>query len=126
METKKQKQVSEIIKRNFGIVLQQEGIYIYGAEALVTVTTVKMSPDLGIAKIYVSVYNTLSKQEAVIELNDNLVRLRQSLGQRIKKHVRRIPHIQIYLDDMLDEMYRLNDVFDKLEEENQLGRESDN
>jgi ribosome-binding factor A len=125
METKKQKQVSEIIRRNFGIVLQQEGIYIYGAEALVTVTAVKMSPDLGIAKIYVSVYNTMSKQEAVIELNDNLVRLRQSLAYRIKKHVRRIPHIQIYQDDMLDEMYRLNDVFDKLEDDNQLGSESD-
>lgn len=121
METKKQKQVAEIIKRNFGTVLQQEGSYIYGVETLVTVTTVKMSPDLGIAKIYVSVYNTLSKQEAVIELNDNLVRLRQSLGQRIKKKVRRIPHIQIYLDDMLDEMYRLNEVFDKLEEDKQLG-----
>jgi len=65
----------------------------------------------------------MSKQEAVIELNDNLVRLRQSLGQRIKKKVRRIPHIQIYLDDMLDEMYRLNEVFDKLEEDNQLGKE---
>jgi len=123
METKKQKQVSEIIKRNFGTVLQQEGSYIYGVETLVTVTNVKMSPDLGIAKIYVSVYNTMSKQEAVIELNDNLVRLRQSLGQRIKKKVRRIPHIQIYLDDMLDEMYRLNEVFDKLEEDNQLGKE---
>ncbi len=121
METKKQKQTAEIIKRNFGVVLQHEGSYIYGAESLVTVTAVKMSPDLGIAKIYVSVYNTLSKQEAVIALNDNLVQLRKSLGQRIKRHVRRIPHIQIYLDDMLDEMYRLNDVFDKLEKDNQLG-----
>jgi len=92
---------------------------------LVTVTAVRMSPDLGIAKIYVSVYNTMSKQEAVIQLNQELVRLRQSLGHRIKKHVRRIPHIQIYLDDMLDEMYRLNEVFDKLEDENQLGKESD-
>lgn len=121
METKKQKQVSEIIKRNFGIVLQQEGSYIYGVETLVTVTAVKMSPDLGIAKIYVSVYNTMSKQEAVIELNDNLVRLRQSLGSRIRKKVRRIPHIQIYQDDMLDEMYRLNEVFDKLDKDKQLG-----
>lgn len=121
METKKQKQVSEIIKRNFGMVLQQEGSYIYGVETLVTVTAVKMSPDLGIAKIYVSIYNTINKQAAVLELNDNLVRLRQSLAYRIKKHVRRIPHIQIYQDDMLDEMYRLNEVFDRLDKDNQLG-----
>ena len=121
METKKQKQVAEIIKRNFGMVLQQEGSYIYGVEPLVTVTNVKMSPDLGIAKIYVSVYNTISKQEVVISLNEHLTRLRQSLAYRIKKHVRRIPHIQIYMDDMLDEMYRLNDVFDRLDKDNQLG-----
>lgn len=121
METKKQKQVAEIIKRNFGMVLQQEGSYIYGIEPLVTVTTVKMSPDLGIAKIYVSVYNTISKQEVVISLNEHLTRLRQSLAYRIKKHVRRIPHIQIYMDDMLDEMYRLNDVFDRLDKDDQLG-----
>lgn len=121
METKKQKQVAEIVKRNFGVVLQQEGSYIYGSEALVTITSVKMSPDLGIAKIYVSVYNTISKQEVLLELNQNLVRLRQSLANRIKKHVRRIPQIQIYQDDMLDEMYRLNEVFNRLDKEDQLG-----
>lgn len=121
METKKQKQVGELIKRNFGIILQQEGAYIYGNQALVTVTSVRMSPDLGIAKIYVSVYNIINKQEAIIELNDHIVRLRQSLAGRIKRHVRRIPQIQIYMDDMLDEMYRLNDFFDKLEDDNQLG-----
>ena len=55
-ESKRQLQTGELIRRNFGHVLQQQGSYIYGA-AFVTVTNVKMSPDLGIAKIYISVFN---------------------------------------------------------------------
>ncbi len=57
-ESKRQLQVAETIKRNFGIVLQQEGSYIYGSEVLVTVTSVKLTPDFSQAKIYLSVYNT--------------------------------------------------------------------
>jgi len=120
MESIRQKQVGELIKRHFSVVLQQEGRYIYG-DALVTVTEAKMSPDLMIAKIYLSVYNTMNKQAVVLELREHLTRLRQSLGQRVKKHVRRIPHLEIFLDDTLDEMYRLNTLFDRLHETNQMG-----
>lgn len=123
METKRQKQVAEVIKRNFSMVLQQEGGYIYGVEPLVTVTGVKMTPDFGLAKIYLSIYNTENKQAVILELEDNHSRLRQSLANRIKKQVRRIPDIAFYMDDTLDEMYRLNQLFDKLHKENQMGKE---
>lgn len=114
MESKRQQQIGEVIKRNFSIVLQQEGSYVHDVKALVTVTAVKMSPDLGIAKIYLSVYNVVDKQSVILELEENYPRLRQLLGQRVRKHVRRIPNIAFYLDDTLDEMYRLNSFFDHL------------
>lgn len=120
METKRQRQAAELIKRNFGIVLQNEGIYIYG-DALVTVTNVKVSSDFGIAKIYLSVYNTLDKESAIMMMRENYVRLRHSLGERIRKHIRRIPNLEFFQDDTLDEMYKLNVLFDKLDEEKQLG-----
>jgi len=47
--------------------------------------------------------------------------LKQSLSNRIRKHVRRIPEFQVYLDETLDEMYRLNKLFNKLDEDKQLG-----
>ena len=115
METKRQKQVGELVKRNFGLMLQQEGSLIYGHEVLVTVTNVKMSPDMGIAKIYLSVYNTENKQAVLLELEQNYLRLKQALSNRIRKKVRRIPNIQLYLDDTLDEMYRLNELFNRLD-----------
>ena len=124
-ETKRQKQVGELIKRHFSRLLQQEGSYIYGVEPLVTVTQVKMSPDLNIAKIYLSVYNTENKQEVILSMENNYFRLRQNFGQRVRKHVRRIPNLQFYLDDTLDEMYRLNALFNRLENENQMGKRSE-
>ncbi|MBP7184464.1 MAG: ribosome-binding factor A [Saprospiraceae bacterium] len=122
METKRQGQVAELIKRNFSIVLQEEGSYIFGREPLVTVTNVKMSPDLGLAKIYVSVYNVLDKQTVVLEIEEQIVRLRQSLAHKIKKFVRRIPDISVYLDDTIDEIYKIADMFQKLDEDDQLGK----
>jgi len=125
METKRQKQVAEVVKRNIGIVLQQEGSYIYGSSTLVTVTSVKMSPDFNLAKIYLSVYNRENKEAVIDEIDANIHRLRQSLAHRIKKHVRRIPEIQFYIDETLDEMYRLDNLFKDLEKNNQMGQSSE-
>ncbi len=116
-ESKRQLQISEVIRRNFSLVLQQEGSYIYGIDILVTVTSVKVTPDLSLAKIYLSVYNTESKEAVIALLEKEYPRLKSSLVSRIKKHTRRIPNFSMYLDDTLDEMYKLNHVFDKLNSE---------
>ena len=123
MESKRQKQVAEVVKRNFGILLQQEGSNIYGSEAFVTVTSVKMSPDMSIAKIYLSVYNTENKQAVILQMEDSYYHLKQGFAHRVKRHLRRVPELQFYIDDTLDEMYRLNDLFNRLEDENQMGRD---
>lgn len=115
METKRQKQVSEIIRRHFSTMLQQEGPQIYGSSVLVTVTNVVMSPDLKLAKVYLSVYNTDNKQEIILMLENEHHRIKQAFYARIRKHLRRMPDFDVYLDDTLDEMYRLNQLFDGLD-----------
>ncbi|HMN91096.1 MAG TPA: ribosome-binding factor A [Saprospiraceae bacterium] len=109
------------MKRHFSMVLQAEGSYIYGAQVLVTVTNVKMTPDFSLAKIYLSVFNTDNKQATILEMEDQQVRLKQSLAARIRKQVRRIPEIAFYLDDTVDEMYRINAMFEQLHQNNQMG-----
>lgn len=122
---KRQSQVAEIIKRNFGIMLQNEGRYIYGAEPLVTVTNVKLSPDLGQAKIYLSVYNTENKQAVLLMMEEERHKLRQAMARRIRSHVRKIPDIEFYLDDTLDEMFRVDELFKKLEKDGQMGEKEE-
>jgi len=125
MESKRQKQVGEVVRRNFSMVLQSEGGYIYGTQPMVTVTSVKLSPDMGIAKIYVSVYNVEDKQSVILQLEASNQKLRQSLANRVKRHMRRVPELNFYLDDTLDEMYRLNGLFNQLEKDKKPDRNLD-
>lgn len=123
METKRQRQVAELVKRNFSIVLQEQGVYIYGSQPLVTVTEVKMSSDMGLAKIYLSVWNTDNKQAVLLQLEEEYPRLRSALGTRLRRHVRRIPNIALYEDETIDEMYRVESLFERLHEEDQMGKD---
>lgn len=122
MQSVRQRQVGETVKRHFSMVLQQETSYLEVEDnALITVTNVKMSPDLSIAKIYLSIYNADNKQGVLLELQENYSRLKHALASRLKSHMRRTPDFEMFLDDTLDEMYRLNALFDRLEEQDQMG-----
>jgi len=83
----------------------------------VTVTTVKMSSDLQLAKIYLSIYNTENKQEPILELEEQYHRLKQSLYSKIKKQMRVMPEFKLYLDDTLDEVYKMDDLFKKINQQ---------
>lgn len=125
METKRQRQVAETVKRSFSMLLQEEGNYIYGTEPLVTVTEVKMTPDLSLAKIYLSIWNTDNKQAVLLHLEEEHARLRQNLGIRLRKHLRRIPDIAMFEDETLDEMYRVGALFDRLHKDKQMGSDEE-
>ncbi len=125
MESKRQKQVSEIVRRHFSTMLQQEGANIYGSSVLVTVTNVVMAPDLKLAKIYLSIYNTENKQEVILLMEKEHQKLKQAFYHRIRKHLRRMPDFDVYLDDTLDEMYRLNELFHDLNTNNQMGKKEE-
>jgi len=105
------------------MVLTAEGNYIYGNEALITVTEVKMSPDLGLAKIYLSVFNMMNKQEAILMMEDNYSKLKQALYSKIGKQLRIMPELRFYLDDTLDEAFKLDQLFKKMHDEKQFGEE---
>lgn len=112
-----------MIKRNFSLVLQQEGSYIYGTEPLVTVTEVHPTPDLSQAKIYLSVWNTENKQAVLLQMEEEHQRLKASLAYRLKRHIRRIPAISFFIDETLDEMHRVENLFDRLYRDDQMPKE---
>ncbi|MBK8699571.1 MAG: ribosome-binding factor A [Saprospiraceae bacterium] len=113
METKRQLQLGELIKRNFSLVLQQEGRYIYG-DVLVSVTKAIISPDQSQVKIYVSVYGAPNKEDVLMKIEENLHPLKQHLAHRIKNQIRRIPELFVFIDDTLDEMYRIDDLLNRI------------
>lgn len=124
METKRQKQISELLRRQFSMVLMEEGTYIF-EKALVTVTKVSVSPDLQNAKVYLSIFNTDNKQEVMLNIEENSFRLRHALAAKVAKQIRRMPDLQFFLDESLDEYFHMDQIFAKLRAENQMGKEEE-
>jgi len=118
-------QVAELLRRNISLVLQSEGQYIYGPEPMVTVTSVTVTPDLALAKVYLSVYNVENKQAVLLELEAAIHEVKRNLYFRIKKHVRRVPDVVFYLDDTLDEIIKVDEMMRRLREDNQMGNEEE-
>mgnify|MGYP001226955504 FL=1 len=113
MDSKRQLQVAEMIKRNFAPVFQEQGIYIYGS-AFVTVTSVKITPDMAQAKVYLSIFNADDKETVLKKVVNHTHLLKQALAARIKNQVRRIPSIFFYFDETIDEMYKVDTMFKNL------------
>ena len=114
METKRQRQVGSMIKKTMAEIIFMESGYMFQG-ALVTVTDVKMTSDLGIAKIYLSVFNAEDKMKLVDLCNDQMTTFRHALAKKLRNKLRRIPLVNFYIDETLDEMYKLNKLFDGLD-----------
>ncbi len=114
MESKRQKQVGELLRRYISMILTEEGPNIYGRDKLVTVANVRMTPDLLIANVYISVYGTETKQEVILEIDEYNTHLRQALQKKVGKQMRRMPELHFHLDDTVDEMYRVAALLDNL------------
>lgn len=106
------------------MVLMEEGPYIF-EKALVTVTRVNVSPDLQNAKVYLSVFNTDNKQEVMMGIQENNHRIRLALAGKVGKQLRRMPELQFFLDDSLDEVFRMEQLFAQLRATNQMGSEEE-
>ena len=113
MDSKRQLQLGELIKRSLAPVFQEQGPYIYGA-AFVTVTSVKVTPDLAQAKIYLSIFNADDKELVLKKVINHTHVLKQALAARIKNQVRRIPQVFFYFDETIDEMYKVDVMFKNL------------
>ncbi|MEZ4775965.1 MAG: 30S ribosome-binding factor RbfA [Bacteroidia bacterium] len=83
---------------------------------MVSVTVVRLTPDKGMAKIYLTVFPD-DQLEAVTEsMNEHMTELRRQLAGRIKNKVRTVPEIRFYADDSFREAAKIDEIFKKIEE----------
>ena len=98
METTRQKKVSKLIQKELSIIFQKE-IYQFLGNILVTVTGVRVSPDLSVAKAYLSIFPVEKPKEALNILNENKKVFRKLLGNSCRHQLRIVPELIFYLDD---------------------------
>lgn len=113
MESKRQQKYSKLIQKEIGEIFQKEAKHLLGSSFL-TVSRVTVSPDLGLAKIYLSFL--LDKDKPVFEkLNEKKSELRKHLGNRIGKSVRIVPEIALFMDDSASYAQHMDKVISSLD-----------
>ncbi|MBI4646640.1 MAG: 30S ribosome-binding factor RbfA [Bacteroidia bacterium] len=81
--------------------------------AMITVTIVRASPDLAVAKVYLSLYSTKNPEELLENIRSYTNQIRGMLGQRTGKQLRKIPELIFYRDDSLDYIERIEQLLKK-------------
>ncbi|MBR5300810.1 MAG: 30S ribosome-binding factor RbfA [Bacteroidales bacterium] len=112
VESTRQLKVAKEIQKHMAEIIRSKGMAAFGG-ALVSVSGVKISPDLSVAKIYVSVFPS-DKAEAVMgALEENARPLRGELGSKVGKQLRIVPEIIFYLDSSLDYVEHIEELLKK-------------
>ena len=80
---------------------------------LVSVSAVRVSPDLSVAKVYLSIFPTEKAEQLMEAIESNKKTIRYDLGQRVRLQLRRIPELIFYLDDSLDYVENIDQLLSK-------------
>lgn len=111
METQRQKRINKLIQKDLGEIFQREAPNRF-ERALITVTQVKVTPDLSIAKVYLSIFG--KDAQSILKLVvTNTSEIRRQLGLRVKNQLRHVPQLQFYVDDSLDYIENIENLLKK-------------
>ena len=116
METTRQKKVAGILQKDLAVLLLKLLKNSGKNNILSSVTKVKISPDLSIAKIYISVFPVLEASNILSLINKNKSSIKKSLAELIKNQVRRIPDLVFYNDDSLDHIDKVESALKGFED----------
>lgn len=109
MQSTRQNKICRLIQQDMGDIFLREMKSVLGP-SLITVTGVRITPDLSIARIYVSIMplGGTSSDAVLALIRENTADLRRRLGMREGKQLRIIPQLEFYLDDTLDYIDNIN------------------
>lgn len=111
METTRQNKISRLIQKELSEIFLLQTKSMNGV--LVSVSAVRISPDMSIARLYLSVFPSERSQEIVKNINDNMKSIRYELGTRVRHQLRIIPELKFFVDDSLDYAERIDELLKK-------------
>ncbi|HEY8400454.1 MAG TPA: 30S ribosome-binding factor RbfA [Cytophagaceae bacterium] len=114
MESKRQQKFSRLIQKELSELFQRDAKSMFQG-TFITVTTVRMSPDLSVAKVYLSFLMAKDKKEVLEKIKAESKVIRKMLGEKIRNQVRIIPELIFYIDDNVDYAARIDQIFSQIE-----------
>lgn len=106
MESTRQQKINRLLQKELGEIFLLDTKQMPGI--LVSVSEVRVSPDLGLAKVYLSIFPSEKGKELLKNIKANTKALRFSLGQRVGKQLRVVPELSFYLDDSLNYLEKID------------------
>lgn len=120
-EGKRQKQVAGLLNEELNNIFQRLGLATVGG-SMVSIASVKITPDLLEARVYLSIFNTEDKAAVLKRIEDRAWEIKKELTARVGKQLRRMPELRYFEDDTLDQVFRMEELFKKIKkDEDQAG-----
>ena len=111
MQETRQAKISRLLQKELAQIFQSQTRMMH--VVMVSVTRVKISPDLSVCTAYLSVFPSEKGEEILNNVNANAKTIRYDLGQRIRNQVRIIPELRFFIDDSLDYIDRIDELLKK-------------
>jgi len=112
MENTRLDRVSKLLQKDLGEIIQIDLKHVTKG-AMVTVTKVKVTPDLSLAKVYLSLFATPDKEVLMADIKRHSSEIRGKLGSRIRNQLRVVPNLQFYDDDSLDYIENIENLLNE-------------
>ncbi|HTE09882.1 MAG TPA: 30S ribosome-binding factor RbfA [Chitinophagaceae bacterium] len=115
-EGKRQKQVAGLLHEYITDIFQRLGLSMLNG-GMVSVSSVKITPDLLEARIYLSFFQVKDIEAAMKKIDDRAWEIKKEMVTRVKHQLRRIPEMRYFTDDTLDNVFKMEELFKKINEE---------
>lgn len=124
-ETKRQKQVAGLINEELNDIFRRMNLLMIDG-GMVSIASVKITPDLFEARIYLSMFKVADNVAVLKKFEEKSREIRKELGIRVRHQLRSIPELKFYLDDTLDYVFKMEELFSKIKKEDDSIRNTGN
>lgn len=108
METTRQNKIARLIQKELSEIFLLQTKSINGV--IVSVSVVRISPDMSVARVYLSVFPSEKSAQIVENINNNMKSIRYELGTRVRHQLRIIPELKFFVDDSLDYLEKIDEL----------------
>jgi ribosome-binding factor A len=112
-EGKRQKQVGSLLNEELNLIFQRLGLGMIDG-GMVSISSVKLTPDLLEARIYLSLFQVKDADSTLKKIEERGWEIKRELAARVAKQLRRMPELRFYLDDTLDHVFKMEELFRKI------------
>jgi ribosome-binding factor A len=115
-EGKRQKQIAGLLNEEMNTIFQRLGLNMISG-GMVSISSVKVTPDLHEARFYLSFFQVSDVADALNRITERQFEIKKELASRVRHQLRSIPVLKFFRDDTLDQVFKMEEIFKKIEKD---------